>query len=293
MYGHFGQGCAHTRNNFDFSTAEGLRAYRSFIERAADLVISLGGSLSGEHGDGQARGELLERMYGPELVGAFRRFKAVFDPRGRMNPGKGVDADPFDTNLRFGPDHRIASSQELLPIFGPGGAAIQTGAERCVGVGRCLRDDAGTMCPSYRATRDERHSTRGRAKLLVEMFQGETTPATWRNEDVKDALELCLSCKGCLTDCPTRVDIASYKAEFLSHYYEGRVRPRAMYALGLLPWLARAVARVAWLPNTIAASPDHGCRASARSPGSRRLGPRRASPGRHFVADQWLPHTAT
>ncbi len=114
------------------------------------------------------------------------------------------------------------------------------------------------MCPSYRATRDERHSTRGRAKLLVEMFQGETTPATWRNEDVKDALDLCLSCKGCLTDCPTRVDIASYKAEFLSHYYEGRIRPRAMYALGLLPWLARAVARVAWLPNTILRLPIMG-----------------------------------
>jgi len=258
LYGHFGQGCAHTRNPFDFTTEAGLRAYRAFIERAADLVISLGGSMSGEHGDGQARGELLERMYGPELVEAFRRFKAVFDPRGRMNPGKGVDAYPFDTDLRFGPDHRSAGVAPVLPIFGEDGVALQTGAERCVGVGRCLRDDAGTMCPSFRATRDERHSTRGRAKLLVELFQGETTPATWRNEDVREALDQCLSCKGCLTDCPTRVDIASYKATFLSHYYEGRRRPRAMIALGLLPWAARAVSRVTWLPNTVLRVPVLG-----------------------------------
>jgi FAD/FMN-containing dehydrogenase/Fe-S oxidoreductase len=258
LYGHFGQGCVHTRNPFEFSSLDGLRAYRAFIERAAELVISMGGSLSGEHGDGQARGELLERMYGPELVNAFRRFKAAFDPRGRMNPGKVVDAFPLDANLRFGPDHRSATHPALVPIFGDDGAALQEGAERCVGVGRCLRDDAGTMCPSFRATRDERHATRGRAKLLAEMFQGETTPASWHNEDVREALDLCLSCKGCLTDCPTRVDIASYKAEFLSHYYAGRIRPRAMYALGLLPWVARAMSRMTWLPNRVLGLPGIG-----------------------------------
>lgn len=257
-YGHFGQGCVHTRNDFDFASAEGLAAYRQFIERAADLVISLGGSLSGEHGDGQARGELLGRMYGPELVDAFRRFKAVFDPRGRMNPGKLIDAYPFDTNLRYGPAYRSAALPPLLSIFGDGADALQKGAERCVGVGRCRRDDTGTMCPSYRATRDERHSTRGRAKLLVELFQGETTAATWRNKDVREALDLCLSCKGCAVDCPTSVDMASYKAEFLSHYYAGRLRPRAMYALGLLPWAARAVARVTWLPNAVLGAPGLG-----------------------------------
>ncbi len=257
-YGHFGDGCAHTRNDFDLSTPEGLRTYRRFLGRAADLVVSLGGSMSGEHGDGQARGELLERMYGPTLVGAFREFKALFDPRGRMNPGKVVDPFPLDTNLRYGPGYRSAGATMELPIFGTDGAALQRAAERCVGVGRCRRDDAGTMCPSYRATRDERHSTRGRAKLLVEMFQGETTPATWRNDDVKDALDLCLSCKGCVVDCPTRVDIAAYKAEFLSHYYEGRLRPRAMYALGLLPWAARGVSRIAWLPNTVLRLPGIG-----------------------------------
>ncbi len=257
-YGHFGQGCVHTRNNFDFATAEGLAAYRRFIVRAADLVVSLGGSLSGEHGDGQSRGELLERMFGPELVDAFRQFKAVFDPRGRMNPGKLIDAYPFDTNLRYGPAYRLESLGRLQLVLGGDGRSLQQAAERCVGVGRCRRDDAGTMCPSYRATRDERHSTRGRAKLLVELFQGETTPATWRNEDVREALDLCLSCKGCAVDCPTGVDMASYKAEFLSHHYARRIRPRAMYALGLLPWSARAVSRVTWLPNAVLGAPGLG-----------------------------------
>jgi FAD/FMN-containing dehydrogenase/Fe-S oxidoreductase len=257
-YGHFGQGCVHTRNDFDFASAEGLAAYRRFIERAADLVVSLGGSLSGEHGDGQARGELLERMYGPELVDAFRQFKAVFDPRGRMNPGKVIDAYPFDTNLRYGPAYRLASLGPSTFAFGLAGHSLQRAAERCVGVGRCRRDDAGTMCPSFRVTRDERHSTRGRAKLLVEMFQGETTPSTWRSEDVREALDLCLSCKGCAVDCPTQVDMASYKAEFLHHYYAGRLRPRAMYALGLLPWTARAASRIPWLPNALLGAPGLG-----------------------------------
>ena len=257
-YGHFGQGCVHTRNDFDLHSPEGLAAYRRFIERAADLVVSLGGSLSGEHGDGQARGELLVRMYGPELVDAFRQFKAVFDPRRRMNPGKLIDAYPFDTNLRYGPAYRPESLGRSQLVFGGDGRSLQKAAERCVGVGRCRRDDAGTMCPSYRATRDERHSTRGRAKLLVELFQGETTPATWRNEDVREALDLCLSCKGCAVDCPTGVDMASYKAKFLSHHYARRIRPRAMYALGFLPWIARAASRVPWLPNAVLGAPGLG-----------------------------------
>ena len=251
-YGHFGQGCVHTRNNFDLHTESGLRAYRAYVERAADLVVALGGSLSGEHGDGQARGELLERMYGPEIVTAFRQVKAVFDPRGRMNPGKVVDPYPLDTNLRYGPDYRTAT-----PGHGPGSffaladdsGSLQHAAERCVGVGRCRRDDSGVMCPSYRATRDERHSTRGRAKLLVELFQGEVTPHTWRNKEVREALDLCLACKGCATDCPTHVDMATYKAEFLAHHYRRRLRPRAMYVLALTPWLLRWGTRLPKLTN--------------------------------------------
>ncbi len=254
-YGHFGQGCVHIRNNFDFSTPDGVRAFRAYVERAADLVVSLGGSLSGEHGDGQARGELLGRMYGPELMEGFRAFKAVFDPRGRMNPGKLVDARPLDADLHFGPGYRRSTLGPSRLRFGADGRSLQAAAERCVGVGRCRRDDAGTMCPSYRATRDERHSTRGRAKLLVELFQGEVTPATWRNADVREALDLCLSCKGCALDCPTHVDMAAYKAEFLSYYYTGCFRPRAMYALGLLPWAARLVSGAPWLPNAVLGAP--------------------------------------
>jgi FAD/FMN-containing dehydrogenase/Fe-S oxidoreductase len=265
-YGHFGQGCVHTRNDFDLQSPTGLASYRRFVERAADLVVSLGGSLSGEHGDGQSRGELLERMYGSELVDAFRQFKAVFDPRGRMNPGKLVDAYPLDTNLRYGPAYRPSMLGQSRFAFGSDGHSLQKAAERCVGVGRCRRGDAGTMCPSYRATRDERHSTRGRANLLIELFQGEATPATWRNEDVREALDLCLSCKGCAVDCPTGVDIASYKAEFLSHHYARRIRPRAMYALALVPWTARAVSRVPWLANAVLGAPGVG-RAARRIAG--------------------------
>ena len=249
-YGHFGQGCVHTRNNFDLHTKAGIQAYRAYVERAADLVVSMGGSLSGEHGDGQARGELLERMYGPELVDAFRQVKAVFDPRGRMNPGKVVDPYPLDEDLRYGPDYSLAKPTVggFFALADDGGS-LQHAAERCVGVGRCRRDDAGVMCPSYRATRDEKHSTRGRAKLLVELFQGEVTRRTWRNKEVRDALDLCLACKGCATDCPTHVDMAMYKAEFLAHHYRHRLRPRAMYALALTPWIVRIGARIPKLTN--------------------------------------------
>ncbi len=254
LYGHFGDGCVHTRNNFDFGTQDGLRAYRSFVERAADLVVSLGGSLSGEHGDGQARGELLERMYGPELVDAFRQFKAVWDPRGLMNPGKVVDAYPLDADLRHGPGHRQTTLTSTFFALSADGGSLQAAAERCVGVGRCRRDDTGVMCPSYRVTRDEKHSTRGRAKLLAEMMQGEVTAETWRNEDVREALELCLACKGCAVDCPTHVDMATYKAEFFAHYYRRRLRPRAAYALGLVPWAARVATRVPGFANAVASS---------------------------------------
>ena len=257
-YGHFGQGCVHTRNNFDFSTPEGVARFRAYIERAADLVVSLGGSMSGEHGDGQARGELLGRMYGPELLDAFRSFRAVFDPRGRMNPGKLIDARPLDADLRYGQGYRRPALPPSRFRFGVEGTSLQAAAERCVGVGRCRRDSAGTMCPSYRATRDERHSTRGRARLLLELFQGDVTEASWRNEDVREALDLCLSCKGCVTDCPTRVDMAAYKSEFLSHYYRGRLRPRSMYAFGLLPWALRLGTRVPRLANALLEAPVLG-----------------------------------
>ena len=253
-YGHFGQGCVHTRNNFDLSSVEGLRAYRSFVERAADLCVSLGGSISGEHGDGQSRGELLSRMYSPALMEAFRRFKAAWDPLGRMNPGKVIDAFPLDSNIRYGPRYRTSS---LLPTgfsFATDGGSLQQAVERCVGVGRCRGDVAGVMCPSYRATRDEKHSTRGRAKLLGELFQGETTEESWRNKEVVEALDLCLSCKGCAVDCPTQVDMATYKSEYLFHYYARRLRPRSAYALSLIPWSGRVASKMPRVANALLGS---------------------------------------
>lgn len=261
LYGHFGQGCVHTRNDFDLHTTEGRARYRAFVERAADLVVSLGGSLSGEHGDGQARGELLSRMYGPGLMDAFRAYKAVWDPRGRMNPGKLVDPRPLDQDLRYGAAWRVST----LAAQRPGGFALardhgslQAAAERCVGVGRCRRDDHDVMCPSYRATRLEEHSTRGRAKLLAELFQGDATPETWRNPDVREALDLCLSCKGCKLDCPTGVDVATYKAEFLHHHYRRRLRPRAAYIMGTVPLTARIATRMPRLVNGVLRAPGLG-----------------------------------
>ncbi len=255
-YGHFGQGCVHTRNNFDLSSVPGLASYRRFVERAADLCVSLGGSISGEHGDGQARGELLSRMYGTTMIEAFRKFKTIWDPSGMMNPGKVVDAFPLDTNIRYGPSYRRSLLNVTTFPFAQDGGTLQGAVERCVGVGKCRSNDAGVMCPSFRATRDEKHSTRGRAKLLNELFQGETTPESWRNDEVFEALDLCLSCKGCAVDCPTHVDMATYKAEFLSHYYAGRLRPRAAYALGLLPWIGRRASRVARLVNLMLSRPS-------------------------------------
>lgn len=258
-YGHFGQGCVHTRNPFVLDTLEGLRDFREFLETAADIVHELGGSISGEHGDGQGRGELLTRMFGSDIIDAFRTVKALFDPKGIFNPGKLVDPYPLDTNLRYGPEYQLSPmAQETIFSFKNDGGSLQTAAERCVGVGRCRRDDSGVMCPSYRATRDEKHSTRGRAKMLVEMFQGETTPETWRNDDVHASLELCLSCKGCKHDCPTGVDMATYKAEFNYHYYKGRLRPREMYALGYLPWASRLATRMPRLASGMLNMPGVG-----------------------------------
>ncbi|MGI8868393.1 MAG: FAD-binding and (Fe-S)-binding domain-containing protein [Mycobacteriales bacterium] len=287
LYGHAGQGCIHTRNNFDLHTTEGLGQFRRFLERAADLVVSVGGSISGEHGDGQARGELLSRMYDAEMIEAFRAFKTAWDPHDRMNPGKLVDAFPLDTNLRHGPDYhpdRPAVSFAYAEDAGDMSAAVS----RCVGVGRCRRFDTGVMCPSYRATRDERHSTRGRAKMLEEMFRGEVTENSWRNEDVKDALDLCLSCKGCKVDCPTHVDMATYKAEFLSHYYRNRPRPRADYALGLLPWVSRLATGMPRTANLITRSAlvrrAAGVTTSRPAPKFARRSLRRLSAGRSAIA---------
>jgi FAD/FMN-containing dehydrogenase/Fe-S oxidoreductase len=236
FYGHFGEGCLHARVNFDFASLEGVRRYRSFLEEAADLVAAHGGSLSGEHGDGQQRGELLVRMFGEELVQAFREFKAVWDPRNLMNPGKKVDPLPFDADLR--PSLRLTDPETAFRYPGDAGSFARA-ASRCVGVGKCRRDGGGVMCPSYMVTREEKHSTRGRARLLFEMLEGGVIRDGWKSEEVHEALDLCLACKGCRTECPAGVDMATYKAEFLHHHYRGRPRPRIAYAAGLVYWWAR------------------------------------------------------
>ncbi len=236
MYGHFGQGCVHLRISFDLKTGEGVAKYRSFIEEAADIVLKYGGSFSGEHGDGQSRAALLPKMFGPELMRAFAEFKALWDPANMMNPGKLIDPiavyDPID-NLRIGAGYQAAHEKVWFQYPGDGGS-FSDATTRCVGVGACRNQDHGTMCPSYMATREEKHSTRGRAHLLWEMMQGNVVKDGWRNQEVKQALDLCLSCKACKTECPVNVDMATWKAEFLAHHYEGRRHPLQHYAFGFM-----------------------------------------------------------
>lgn len=251
LYGHFGDGCVHSRINFDFKTTEGVRKYRAFVEEAADLVVRHGGSLSGEHGDGQARGELLSKMYGAELVEAFREFKAIWDPRGRMNPGKVVDPYPLDRNLRW-PLETSPKEPATHFQFPEDGGSFWKATSRCVGIGKCRQREGGTMCPSYRVTLEEKHTTRGRAHLLAEMLQGDVLREGWRDRAVKDALDLCLACKACKSECPTQVDLATYKAEFLAHYYENRMRPRSAYAFGWVDRWAYVASKAPWLANFLA-----------------------------------------
>ncbi|MBV8692268.1 MAG: FAD-binding oxidoreductase [Actinobacteria bacterium] len=250
LYGHFGEGCVHTRIDFDLRTAGGIATYHDFIEEAADLVVSYGGSLSGEHGDGQARAELLPKMFGKELVDAFREFKSIWDPAGHMNPHKVVDPYRADENLKLGPNYRPIPVKTTFK-FPHDGGDFATATLRCVGVGKCRRTETegGTMCPSFLVTGQEEHTTRGRAHLLFEMMRGEVVDQGWRDDRVKEALDLCLACKGCKGDCPVNVDMATYKAEFLSHYFKRRLRPRSAYAMGLIYWAARAASHAPALAN--------------------------------------------
>jgi FAD/FMN-containing dehydrogenase/Fe-S oxidoreductase len=257
LYGHFGEGCIHTRIDFDLRTSEGIKRYRDFTTEAAELVVAYGGSISGEHGDGQARGDLLQIMYGADLMQAFRDFKSAWDPEWKMNPGKVIEAAPRDRNLRLGADYTPAKPRTHFG-FPEDGGDFSRAALRCVGVGECGRMDSGTMCPSFMVTREEKHSTRGRARLLFEMLQGEVIREGWQSEAVKEALDLCLACKGCKNDCPVSVDIATYKAEFLSHYYESRLRPTAAYAFGYIYRWARLASWMPELVNFVTQTPGLG-----------------------------------
>lgn len=254
-YGHFGDGCIHVRVDFDLLTDAGVARFRRFSEELADVVVAHGGSLSGEHGDGQARAELLPRMYGEETVALFERAKGVWDPDDLLNPGMLVRPAPLDANLRFS----VLPREPVHVEFGypADGGDFSAAVRRCVGVAKCRTTSvtgSGVMCPSFRATGEEEHSTRGRARLLHEMLAGELVTDGWRSTEVRDALDLCLSCKGCRSDCPVEVDMATYKAEFLHHHYAGRRRPAAHYTMGWLPvwlrWASRA--RVAPVVNALA-----------------------------------------
>ncbi|MEU2929973.1 FAD-linked oxidase C-terminal domain-containing protein [Streptomyces sp. NPDC007251] len=254
-YGHFGDGCIHVRIDFDLLTEAGIGRFRRFSEELADLVVAHGGSLSGEHGDGQARAELLPRMYGAELVSLFERAKALWDPDDLLNPGMLVRPARLDENLRFS----VLPREPVDVAFGypADGGDFRAAVRRCVGVAKCRTTTVSgpaVMCPSFRATGEEEHSTRGRARLLHEMLAGDPVTGGWRSTEVRDALDLCLSCKGCRSDCPVGVDMATYKAEFLHHHYAGRRRPAAHLSMGRLPqWLRWAAAtRTAPLLNALA-----------------------------------------
>ncbi len=255
-YGHFGEGCLHIRIDFDLMTEAGRAEFREVIEEATRLVVAHGGSPSGEHGDGRARSDVLPMVYGEDTMKAFGEFKAVWDPAGRLNPGIIVDPEPIDDRLRT--DAMPAAPWTFLPFADDHGDFRQA-LHRCVGVGKCRSTQGGVMCPSYRATLDETHSTRGRARLLEEMLRGELVTDGWRSESVHEALDLCLSCKGCASDCPVGVDMATYKSEFLHHHYRRRLRPMAHYSMGRLPlWL-----RLARTPIRVAASRGRVARALA------------------------------
>nr|WP_147260909.1 FAD-binding and (Fe-S)-binding domain-containing protein [Pseudonocardia hierapolitana] len=254
-FGHFGEGCIHTRIDVDLVGPGGAAGFRRFVTDAADLVVAHGGSLSGEHGDGQARSELLGRMYPPEMIALFERFKSIWDPDDGMNPGVIVRPRPLDEDLRFVPP------VGPLPVrFGypHDGGDFRQAVRRCVGVGKCREahpsSDSDVMCPSFRATREEKDSTRGRARVLLEMVNGDVVEEGWRSPEVRDALDLCLSCKGCRSDCPVGVDMATYKSEFLHQHYRGRVRPAAHYSMGHLPTLARLAALAPGPVNSVARS---------------------------------------
>ena len=250
LYGHFGQGCIHCRVGFDLKTKKGIATYKQFTDEAAELVVGYGGSLSGEHGDGQARGPLLEKMYGKKLMQAFHEFKELWDPDWKMNPGKILDPDKRDENLRLGKDFNPGEYETYFKYPKDKGS-FHRATMRCVGVGECRKTNSGTMCPSYMVTRDEKHATRGRAHLLFEMMRGGELKDNWKSKEVKESLDLCLACKGCVNECPVNVDMATYKAEFFAHYYKNNSRPRAAFAFGLIDKWAKMASPVSRFVNFI------------------------------------------
>ncbi|HEY4676370.1 MAG TPA: FAD-linked oxidase C-terminal domain-containing protein [Candidatus Angelobacter sp.] len=277
LYGHFGQGCVHCRVSFDLRSAPGIKKWRSFMEEATDLCVKYGGSFSGEHGDGQSKAEFLYKMFGEELIEAFREFKSIWDPDWKMNPGKIVDPYRIDQNLRLGADYHPWDPPTHFK-YPQDYRSFAHAALRCVGIGKCRRKnpasvEGDTMCPSFMVTHEERHTTRGRAHHLWEMLHGGVITQSWRDENVKEALDLCLACKGCKGDCPVNVDMATYKAEFLSHYWEGRIRPRYAYAFALIDQWSRLASVWPGLVNLVTQTPglSHLAKLAAGMPLKRRI----------------------
>ena len=252
-YGHFGDGCVHVRIDFPLTEQGGVSGYKAFVAEAAQLVASYGGSLSGEHGDGRARSELLPAMYSAAALEIFGQVKAAFDPNNMLNPGVLVDPQPVDADLRA--TRLVGRADDFAQAV-----------HRCSGVGKCLADTTGglgVMCPSYQATREEKDSTRGRARVLQEMINGELVQGGWKSPEVHQALDLCLSCKGCARDCPTGIDMAAYKSQVLDHTYRGKIRPRSHYTLGWLPRWGRSITRARTLSRLV--------NIATATPGLRRL----------------------
>jgi FAD/FMN-containing dehydrogenase/Fe-S oxidoreductase len=250
-YGHFGDGCVHVRIDFPLRERDGARRFRAFVEAAAGLTAGHGGSMSGEHGDGRARSALLSRMYSSRALDLFAAVKHLFDPDDLLNPGVLVAPRPVEADLRLRP--RLREPRHELRLVHDSGSVVDA-VHRCTGVGKCLADNTGTggvMCPSYVATREEKDSTRGRARVLQEMVNGGLVSDGWRSDEVHEALDLCLSCKGCASDCPTGIDMATYKAEALHQRYRHRPRPRSHYALGQLPRWTRLAQPVAPMLNRL------------------------------------------
>ncbi len=257
MYGHFGEGCVHMRINFDLESEPGIRKFRAFLDLATDIVIAHGGSISGEHGDGQARAALLPKMFGPELMQAFREFKALWDPLNKMNPGKLIDpVNVYEPHETFAWARATNQRKSIRTFSFPTiRDRLQRATLRCVGVGACRKKNPGTMCPSYMATQEERHSTRGRAHLLWELLERDVLDGDWGNEEVREALDLCLSCKACKRECPVNVDVATYKAEFLAHYHEQHGHPLRDYAFGFMDRWARLASAIPGVTTRLANLP--------------------------------------
>ncbi|MEO6814005.1 MAG: FAD-binding and (Fe-S)-binding domain-containing protein [Ginsengibacter sp.] len=256
LYGHFGQGCIHCRVGFDLKTEAGIEHYKKFTIEASHLVVSYGGSLSGEHGDGQTRGSLLDIMFGEEIMQAFHEFKSIWDPQWLMNPGKVIDSYGQLADLRLGTSYDPPAPKTHFHYLNDDNkGSFSRATLRCVGVGNCRQHEGGTMCPSYMVTREEKDSTRGRAHLLFEMLNGNVIKDGWNDEYVKESLDLCLACKGCKGDCPVNVDIATLKSEFLSHYYEKNQRPASAFAFGWIYWWSRLASVVPGIVNFVTHAP--------------------------------------